>query len=167
MLLTSNVTDGSVPLGLLNYQGIQEMDSVGVLALDDLHNAIGLMLAANVDPARLKWFMRSDVFVHLRKLKDGNERYQLQPDPSAVGGYTLLGIPVTVTNRLPTADGASDVVLADWSCIAVARDLQPSVTILSERYADLDQIAVRVITRFDALPLLEDGILIMRGVTTV
>lgn len=168
-LLTSQVTDGSVPLGLLFYPGVQEMPAVGTITLDDLHDAIGMMLASNVEVSRVRWFMRSEVFVQLRKLKDGQDRYQLTPDPTQAGGYQLLGIPVTVTNRLPKATGTPDssaVILADFSVIAVARDLAPSVTVLSERYADYDQIGIRVITRYDAKPMLPEGILIMRGVAT-
>jgi hypothetical protein len=33
--------------------------------------------------------------------------------------------------------------------IAVARDLAPSVTILTERYAEYDEIGIRVLTRYD------------------
>jgi HK97 family phage major capsid protein len=167
-LLTSADATGLVPRGLLFYEGTQQMPAIGTLGLDDLHDAIGMMLSANVDVSRVRWFMRHEVFVHLRKLKDGNDRYQLQPDPTSVGGYTLLGIPVTVTDRLPLATGTPDssaVVLADFSTIAVARDLAPSVTVLPELFAKTDQIGIRVITRYDAKPMLPEGILIMRGVT--
>lgn len=56
--------------------------------------------------------------------------------------YRLFGIPVTVTNKLD--DGTA--VLADTGLIAVARDLAPSVTLLSERYAEYDEQAIRVVT---------------------
>jgi HK97 family phage major capsid protein len=168
-LLSSTVTNGTQPLGLLNYVGTQQMTAVGVPSLDDLHDAIGMMFAANVDTTRVRWFMTSREFVGFRKLKDNGGRYQLQPDPTQAGGYTLLGIPVRVSNRIPQNGGlntdASSIVLADFSTIAVARDLAPSVTVLSERYADFDQIGVRIVTRYDAAPLLPEAILVMRGVT--
>ena len=73
------------------------------------------------------------------------------------GAYRLLGAPVTVTNRIPADLGAGSdetvVVLADFSQIAVARDMAPSVTILRERYADYDQQGIRVVARYDAAPL--------------
>ena len=167
-LLSSTVTDGTQPLGLLNYVGTQSMAAVGVPSLDDLHDAIGLMFAASVDTTRVRWFMTSREFVNFRKLKDTTNRYQLQPDPTQAGQYTLLGIPVRVTNRIPQNGGLnadeSSIVLADFSTIAVARDLAPSVTVLSERYADFDQIGIRVVTRYDAAPLLPEAILVMRGV---
>ena len=40
-------------------------------------------------------------------------------------------------------------VLADMSNVAVARDVSPSVTVLTERYAEYDQVGLRVVTRYD------------------
>ena len=39
------------------------------------------MLTANVDPAKVRWLMRSREFVRLRKSKDTTGRYLVQPDP--------------------------------------------------------------------------------------
>lgn len=160
---------GSEPKGLLNYVGTQQITAIGTLALDDLHDAEGLALAANVDPSRLRWFMRSGTFVGLRKLKDLNDRYLIQPDPTEAGAYRLLGHGVTVTNRIPidtvpTPDTTA-VVLADFSTIAVARDLAPSVKVLDQTYGDFDQMAIRVVARYDAAPLLPEAIVVLRGVT--
>ena len=44
-------------------------------------------------------------------------------------------------------------MLADFSQIAVARDMAPSVTVLRERYADYDEQALRVVARYDVKPL--------------
>ena len=168
---TGGAPAGTEPLGLVNYAGTQEIAGVGALGLDDLHDAEGLALAANVDPSRLRWFMRSGTFVHLRKLKDGNQRYLIQPDPTEAGAYRLLGHGVTVTNRLPVTDNvepAADTttaVLADFSTIAVARDLAPSVKVLDQTYGDFDQMAIRVVARYDAAPLLPEAIVVLRGIT--
>ena len=54
-------------------------------------------------------------------------------------------MPVTVTNKLP--EGTA--VLADFNQIAVARDVAPSVTVLTERYAEFDMVGLRVVTRYD------------------
>lgn len=145
----------ATPKGLLAYSGVQSIDKVGAaLTLDDLLDAWGLALAANVDMSRLRWVMRPASFTALRKLKDADNRYQLTPDPTQDGVFRLFGAPVTVTSRLPLdGESQSTVVLADFSQIAVARDVAPSVTVLSERYADYDQQAIRVVARYDAAPL--------------
>ncbi len=88
-----------------------------------------------------------DVFVGLRKLKEADGRYLIQPDPTEAGAYRLLGHGVTVTNRLPVNTvpdpDTTSVVLADFSQIAVARDLAPSVKILDQTFGDYDQMAIR------------------------
>jgi HK97 family phage major capsid protein len=159
---------GSEPLGLVNWTGTQEITAVGAIALDDLHDAVGLLLAVGADPTRARWVMRPSTFTTLRKLKDGAQRYQLEPDPTEAGVFRLLGLPVAVTDRLPvdtvpTPDETS-IVLADFSTIAVARDLAPSVTMLSELYADFDQLAIRVVARYDVAPLLPEAVVVLRGV---
>jgi HK97 family phage major capsid protein len=159
----------TTPLGLLSYTGTTALPGIGVTSLDDLHDAIGTALALNADPNRMRWMLRSEVFVNLRKLKDTSGKYLLEPDPTQAGGYRLLGLPVTVTNRIPFTLGAGSnetaIVLWDPATVAVARDLAPSVKILTERYADFDQQAIRVVARFDAAPLLPESIVVLRGVT--
>jgi HK97 family phage major capsid protein len=49
--------------------------------------------------------------------------------------------------------------------IAVARDLAPSVKILDQTYADFDQMAIRVVARYDAAPLNAQAVVVLRGVT--
>jgi predicted phage gp36 major capsid-like protein len=136
----------------------------------ELLDAVALAYSANVDTGRLRWMMPSRTFVALRKLKDTTNQYLLQPDVTADAPFRLLGIPVTVTNRIPTTGGAGtnegSVVLADFSQIAVARDLSPSVKLLDQTYADFDQQAIRVVARYDAAPLNPQAVIVLRGVTS-
>lgn len=160
---------GAEPLGVINYAGTQQITAIADLSIDDLHDAEGMALAANVDPSRLRWFMRSGTFVALRKLKDGQQRYLIQPDPTEAGAYRLLGHPVTVTNRIPVdtvpTPDTTVAFLADFSTIAVARDLAPSVKILDQTFGDFDQMAIRVTARYDAAPMLPEAIVVLRGIT--
>lgn len=157
--------DRTTPTGLLNYAGTQKIDAVGEIGLDVLHDAEALALGAEVDPSALKWLMNSRDFVAIRKLKDNNGRYMVQPDPTEAGAYRLLGHPVLVTNRVPVTDGASSIVLWDPSKVAVARDLNPTVTVLDQLYGDYDQQAVRVVARYDAAPLNPEAVVLLNGVT--
>lgn len=165
---TPTATGKDTPVGILGYTGVQEMLAVGVPSLDDLHDAVGLAMGAYVETSRLRWFMASRDFVAIRKLKDGQQRYQVQPDPTQEGAFRLIGHPVTITNRIPqdggTGDDESSIVLADMSTVAVARDLSPSVKILDQTYGDYDQMAIRVVARYDAAPLLPEAIVVLRGV---
>lgn len=49
-----SLTGCATPLGLVNQPGTLSMPGIGPLSLDDLHDAIGTALGANVDPARLR-----------------------------------------------------------------------------------------------------------------
>lgn len=161
--------DGTTtPKGMFAYTGTQTVAVGGALTLDKLLDAWGMALAANVTMSSLRWIMRSREFVALRKVKDAQQRYQLQPDPTQDGVFRLFGAPVTVTDRIPDTTGTPSTgraALVDFSQIAVARDLAPSVTILSERYADYDQQAIRVIARYDAAPLNPAAVVVLSGIT--
>ncbi len=135
----------TTPRGLFAQPGIQTYNVGGGITLDQLLDVWGLALSTNVNMSSLRWLVAPNDFVALRKIKDAQDRYQLQPDPTADGVFRLFGSPVVVTSRIPAGKAA----LLDFSQVAVARDLAPSVTILRERYADFDQVAIRVVARYD------------------
>ncbi len=80
---TGDVVDGkrTTPLGLLNYPGVQEVTGVGAPNLDALLDAIGLLIAANVDPTRCRLFMASRDWIAVRKLKDGGRQVRPPAGP--------------------------------------------------------------------------------------
>ena len=106
----------------------------------------------------------------MRRIKDSAGQYLLQPDVTADAPFRLLGIPVTVTNRIPKNGGAGtnegSVVLADFSQIAVAATSRRRVKLLDQAYADFDQQAIRVVARYDAAPLNPQAVIVLRGVTS-
>lgn len=110
---------------------------------DSLLDAIGIARANEVKPNR--WFLSPADYLSIRKIKDTQGRYILEQDISIEGVERLFGIPVTVTSRVATGKAA----LADMSLVAVARDLAPSLTVDSSRYFDTDEVALRVVARYD------------------
>lgn len=158
----------STPVGLVNYTGTQVMTAVGDPTLDKLLDALGLLLAANVDPKNAKWVMRSETFIKLRKAKDTAGKFLIDADLNNGLTFNMFGCPILVSNRIPKSTGTTPtttMALVDFSKIAVARDMAPSVKLLQERYADHDQQALRVVARYDAKPLNEEAVVLMRGVT--
>ena len=159
------------PRGLLNWPGTTNQLAVGNIDLDDLLDAQATLYGVNADPERgsFRWLMSPRTFFSLRKAKDSQNRYQLQPDPTKAGGFTLLGLPVTLSNRIATNGGAGTnetvVILADFSTVAVARDQAPSIRFLTELYAGSGEVGIRVQTRYDIAPTLPEAIVILRGVT--
>lgn len=161
--LLSDGGDGiTTPRGLFAYEGVQTVPVDGAVDLDALMDGYGLALGANVDPATLRLFIRPDTYMDLRKIKDNDGRYMLQPDASS-GGIVVpaLGATVHLSTRIPAGNAA----LVDMGQVAVARDLAPTVKILTERYADFDQQAIRVVARYDAAPLNPEAVVTFTGIT--
>lgn len=142
--------------GLVNQTGVQTGD-LDVTDADSLLDGIALASAAEVMPNR--WFINGTDFIALRKLKetDDSAKYLLESDVTSGPTYRLFGIPVTVTNKLPVGKA----ILADVSQVAIARDEAPSVTILSERYAEFDQIGIRITTRYDLGLLHPEAVIVL------
>lgn len=142
--------------GIIEQADVQT-GTLDVTDADSLLDAIGLAVAAEVMPNR--WFVNGEDFIALRKLKEGTDssKYLLESDMTAGPTYRLFGIPVTVTNKLP--EGTA--ILADMSQVAVARDVAPSVTVLTERYAEYDQVGLRVVTRYDLGLLHPEGVIVL------
>lgn len=160
--LLSDEGDGvTTPRGLFAYEGTQSVAVDGPLDLDAILAAQGLALGANVDAARLRLIIRPGDYMALRALRDGDDRFMLQPDATAGGVASVLGVPVLISSRIPEGRAA----LVDFSQVAVARDLAPSVKILTERYADFDQQAIRVVARYDAAPLNPEAVVTFDGIT--
>lgn len=163
--LLSATGDGiTTPRGLFAYDdedGVTEVDAAGPMTLDVLLAAQGAALEANVNPESLRLLIRPADLMALRALKDGDDRYMLEPNATASAGMTILGMQAHVTARIPAGRAA----VLDMSQIAVARDLAPSVKVLTERYADYDQQAIRVVARYDAAPLNPEAIVSISGIT--
>ena len=150
----------TTPRGLFAYEGVEDVAVSGEFNVDTLLAAQGVALEANVDLSRLALFVRPGDLMALRGLKDNDGRYLLQWDATEAGGYRILGMNALVSAHVPEGRAA----IADMSQIAVARDLEPTVKILTERYADYDQQAIRVVARYDAGPLNPAGIVTMSGI---
>ena len=159
----SDTGDGiTTPRGLFAYQGTQDLAVDGALTLDAILEAQGLALGANVNPDGLTLFIRPEDYMGLRALKDGDNRYMVQPDATAGGLVVpLLGAKVAVSSRIPAGRAA----LADMSQIAVARDVAPSVKILDQTFGDTDAQAIRVVTRMDADAMNPEAVITFSGVT--
>ncbi|MDO5503937.1 MAG: phage major capsid protein [Actinomycetia bacterium] len=140
-LLNGDGTNDSIT-GLTAQTGVQagELD---LTSADTFLDGLALASAEEVTPNR--WFLNGQDFFKVRKLKDGNGRYILESDVTADTTYRLFGVPVTVTNKL----AAGTAILADMSQVAVVRDLDAEVKILTELYAGTDETGIRVVTRYD------------------
>lgn len=158
----SDQGDGvTTPRGLFAYQGVQNTDVKGPLTPDVILAAQGRALMANLAPEGMTLFIRPEDYVSMRGIKDADGRYLIAPDVSGTGLVVpILGARAVVSARIPKGRAA----LVDMSRVAVARDLAPTVKVLTERYADYDQQAIRVVARYDAAPLDPAAVLTLSGI---
>ena len=156
-LLQGDGADDTV-LGLLN----QPVDTApfSLTDTDVFLDDLAVLAAREIVPNR--FLMNGTDFFELRKLKDANGRHLLQSDLSEASVYRLHGIPVSVSNKIP----AGKAILADMTSVAVVRDIDPQITILTERYADYDQTGIRVKTRYDMGLVRPEGVLILDTAVT-
>lgn len=151
-LLTGDGAENTIT-GLLN-SGI-ETAPFSPVDPDTVMDGLAYMSGNEAVPTRI--YMSGTDFFTMRKLKDNDGRYLLQADVSSGARYSLHGVPVTVTNKLP----AGKMVMGNMADLVVVRDLDPAVTILTERYADFDQTGIRVVARYDQGVLRDESFLIL------
>lgn len=126
-----NGTGTDQPTGLIT--GIKTTNKISVatrgeITVEDLKKAKAKIKQAIVSKA--KWFMNSETFLAIDLMKDANGRGLIQPDVTQSTGYTLLGLPVILTDcmAMPSDTGAKClVVLATPS--AYHTNTQQSVSI--------------------------------------
>ena len=99
------------PTGLLS--GITKkisLEARGTITFDDMKKCKAKLKKAAWKKA--KWFMHSDTLLVLDLIKDSQGRPLLQPDLTEETGYKILGIPVEVTDAMPsiTDTGAKCIV---------------------------------------------------------
>ena len=154
--------DGTTtPRGLFGFPDTQQVNVGGPLTLDTVLQGLALLVKANVPTSGLKLFIQPDDYLAIRGTKDTTGRFIIAPENSQGLGVNLLGITPVLTARVPAGSAA----IVAPSQVAVARDLAPTVKILTKTYGDYDQQAIRVVCRYDAAPLNPEAIVKFTGVT--
>ncbi|WP_406429839.1 phage major capsid protein [Streptomyces sp. NBC_01589] len=159
--------------GLRNFSGVNvtPLGTNGAsLSLDGLADAVGRLEQNNGDLNGAAWFMSGRSWASIRKAKDGQQRYQVSPDPTRDGERRLFGIPVFVSNQISNAEtvGTSSdcswIGLADMGQVVVGRRQEVRVIYSSDAYFDSDSMGVRTTSRWDIAPLDPKGIELITGV---
>ena len=164
----------TTPRGVLapaNVAGFAKIDAAGAaISLDTLHDAYGRALADDVPLSSLKWVMSPTMLTSLRKIKTatGSREYVVTDNVAGTpGGLTLLGLPVTITKRLAPSGTVQapkeHLLLWSPSSWAVARDLSPTAVVDRSRYLEYDQVALRIVSRFDWAPLQPEATVLVQN----
>lgn len=106
------------------------------IGVDDLIDAQLKIPQAYQDGCR--WLVNTKMLSTLRKLKDGSQRYLLQDDIVNGFGFTLLGKPVMVSDRVPD----NNVVYGDFSALYVNIRSNVEMQVLREKYATMHAVGV-------------------------
>lgn len=106
-----------------------ETATVGVLTADDLIDTQAT-LKMNVQDG-CAWLMNQKMLTKVRKLKDGNGQYLLNPDVRTGFGFELLGKQVMISDEMPD----DTVVYGDWSAMYVNIHEDINIRQLNEVYA--------------------------------
>lgn len=124
-----NGTGTKQPTGLIG--GITKKVSVdvrGTITVDDLKKCKAKLKKVAQDKA--KWFMNADTLLQIDLIKDTNGQYILHQDITSASGYTLLGLPVEVTDVMPTlADTGAKCVVVLASPDAYHINMQKSLSL--------------------------------------
>lgn len=112
-------------------KGVQKVTSFkkGVISTDDLIETQG-EVKMNVQEG-CQWLMNQGTLNEIRKLKDNNGQYVLNPDLRTGFGFLLLGKPVMISDEMPN----DTIVYGDWSAMYVNIHEDINIRQLNEVYA--------------------------------
>lgn len=112
-------------------KGVKKVETAtkDVLTADDLIDTQAA-LKMNVQDGCV-WLMSQVMLTKVRKLKDGNQQYILNPDVRTGFGFELLGKPVMISDEMP----ADTVVYGNWSAMYVNIHEDINIRQLNEVYA--------------------------------
>lgn len=133
-------TSGKIT-GLSTATQIVETAAAGAITADELITLQGKVKDAF--QANACWIMAPGTRDAIRKLKDGDQRYFLNPDYREGFGYTLLGKPVFVSDNMPAMGaGNKEIYYGDMSGLALKFSEQLNIEILREKFATEHAIGV-------------------------
>lgn len=146
----SSAGDGTTtPKGILHASNVAKFNTVGLsttdLSVDTMIDALGVAMAKEIEMSALRWVMRPEALTALRKVKTTDGNYLVQSDVTKAGGMQILGVPVTVTQRI--ASGST--MLFNASSWVVVQDLSPQTKVLTELFASTGEVGLKLGARYD------------------
>lgn len=97
------------------------------------------------------WIMNRETRKAIRKLKDNEGRYILNPDPTSKWGYTLFGKDVYTSANMPKMEaGKKAIFYGDMSGLAVKIAESQSIEVLREKFATQHAVGVVAWIEIDA-----------------
>lgn len=111
------------------------------ITADELIDLQGSVIKAYQTNAR--WLMNEKTRIAIAKLKDDNGNYLLQRDITSGFGYTLLGKPVEISDRMADIGASAvPVVYGDYSGLAVKMNGSIAIQVMREKFLDEHALGV-------------------------
>lgn len=127
--------------GLSTVALTKQTAAASAVTADELIDLQGMVKDAF--QANACWIMSPATRNAIRKLKDGEDRYLLNPDYREGYGYMLLGKPVFVSDNMPDLGaGNKEIFYGDMSGLALKFSEDINIEILRERFATEHAIGV-------------------------
>ena len=100
----------------------------------------------------------------LKKLQDLQDRYQLQPDPTADARRSLFGVPVALSSQISITETAGSN--SDMSRVVIG--IRSTLQVLYDPFSlsSTDQIVIRTTSRWGIALLDEEAVEVVAGVRT-
>ncbi len=170
----------SMPLGVLNSPAtiLQSRNTPGRFLLADAAAMLSHLQARSRDSAC--WIIHQSVLPQLIQMVDGgfaasaasasfpagNRPMWLSPMGANGEGALAMklpdtflhGLPLYVTEKLPTLGTTGDVLLVDWSQYVIGQRMEIQIDLSSHFLFQTNQIAYRVVARCDGRPWLRSAI---------
>lgn len=140
--------------GVLVDTLVKAVDTVGDTPTADEFIAIQVAVPQQYQAGAM-WLVSNKTLLAMRQMKDENGRYFLQNDLTNGFGYTFLGKPVMVSDKMVD----TNVVYGDFSGYFVNIHEGSSIKVLNEKYADEHAVGVVAWLEVDG-KVMEEGKLV-------
>jgi HK97 family phage major capsid protein len=141
----------------------------------DVFSMYKRLLPQSMKSPSLRWIIHPYTLDTLMTIQDASSRFIMMPYPTAgpegtLQGsllYRMLGIPVMVTEKVPTVGTTGDLILADPSAYLLGRRSGLEIGLSEHFKFDTDALAIRAKIRNDGQPWLKKYITLQDNSSTL
>lgn len=155
------------PKGVINADATEwiNRDTAAKFKFVDAVGMVAKLLASSW--GRAIWTINQSVLPQLYQMQDAAGQNIWLPNASEKGPGTLLGIPITFTEKMPVLGTKGDVMCSDFGYYAYGdRELPTVAASIHERFRR-NQTTYRITLFMDGQAMLDDPITLADGSTTV
>lgn len=144
-------------LGISTSRDVTAHNTTTALKADNIVDTFYNLKAQYMQKA--EWIMHRDVVKMIRKLKTGEGEYIWQSGLAENAKPTIMGRPYTMSEYAPNTFSSAEymAIVGDFSWYWIVTALNMQVKVLSELYAETNQIGYIIRAEIDAMPVLEEA----------